>query len=80
MPTFADFPDHQIGFLKTFVSLYRELHDRAEGKPCMCGVCQMVRKFADEMKLDLTVTPEKFSRGTMEDAMRCLELARRDSR
>jgi hypothetical protein len=79
MPSFADFPQHQNGLLLSFVSFYRELHDRAEGKQCMCGVCRMVRQFADEMKLPLTVHPENLGPGKMEDAMRCLELAKKGS-
>ena len=64
-----------FGRMRLFLALYRELHDRAEGKPCMCGVCQMVRD-KPPTRLDL---PDVKGHPQFDAAMKALEMARQDS-
>jgi|HubBroStandDraft_4_1064222.scaffolds.fasta_scaffold360509_2 hypothetical protein len=75
-----DFPQAKEGTLILIVSLYRELHNRAKGKQCMCGACQMVQKLlVEQLGINLTLDSSKFTGGSMEEAMRCLELAKEGS-
>lgn len=60
--------------LLTFVSLYRALHDRSEGKECLCGVCRMVRGSGIEL-LDL----DNAMGATVEEQLRALESAKHDT-
>jgi hypothetical protein len=70
-----DFPQAKEGILILIVSLYRELHKRAKGKTCMCGACQMSQTLlVEQLGIDLTIDPQRFSGGKYEDAMRALEL------
>ena len=69
-----------LNALFKMVILYREMHNRAKGKPpCMCGVCQMAQQqLVEDLGIDLTVYPQYFSGGTLDEVFKCLEMAGED--
>jgi hypothetical protein len=80
MVKLKDFPNAKEDTLIMIVTFYREMHNRASqrarGRPCKCGVCRMAqRHLVEELGVDLSVDPSRFTRGSMEEAFQVLEMA-----
>jgi hypothetical protein len=61
MVSLKDFPNAKEAMLVMIVSFYREMHNRAKGKPCKCGVCRMAQQhLVEELGIDLRIDPRRF--------------------
>ena len=73
---YQDMPEAREALFTQIISFYREMHNRAKGKPCKCGVCRMVDKLVVErLGIDLTLDPERFRGADKETFFRGLEVA-----
>ena len=66
--TIPNTPQARESLMTIIISFYREAHNRDKGKPCECGVCRIALKMTEELGVDISVNPQRFTGTTPDDA------------